>query len=124
MTKPKEYIVNPQATEQMFLDNKFQSKSEFYSLRESLYENYTIKLILLIAKDDYFMITNVVDDGGSTYAPFYNTELKNKNLVAEEVIDNYNKIMDRLVKRGLLKPVKVNPKSSNKEKTNEYTRKN
>ena len=101
MIEPKEYQVKEHITEQQFIDAGFTSKPEYFVIRHSLYKNL-INLILLIDKEDYYHVAKVNDSDGEIYYPFYNPDFRNNNLVAKEVIENYNKFMDKLVKKGII----------------------
>lgn len=56
--------------------------------------------------DDLSLTVTVTDDKGNLYAPFYNPELVENNIVAQETIEEYNKVMDRLSKKKVTTKVK------------------
>jgi len=110
MTEPKEYKLRRSVTPDDLLRVGFVIHNNTYVLKSAVY-NYTNKpktpaIYLVVAiglNDNPIMIHSIVDDGGTTYPPFYNKSQRENNLVYEEVINNYNKIMDDLVNKKILK---------------------
>ena len=83
-----------------FITNGFRNRNGYVSDTCYLYEDY-IRLILMIDESGY-MIPSVTCEDGETYGPFHNPDLRYNNLVYNEVAKNYNKYMDKLVKKKLL----------------------
>lgn len=100
MIEPKEYKIRENVTDRQLKENGFFSRIDYYCIKHSLYENL-INLTVLVDKEDHYMVINVTDNAGNTYAPFYNPDARHDNLVAENVIKNYNKFMDGMVKKGI-----------------------
>ena len=112
MTKPKEYRIRSGVRKNDLLNAGFILKGSSYILKTPLCkymngENPAIFLIVVIslkfAEDKPMMAYSIVNDDGGTYPPFYNEMQRENNLVYEEVVNNYNDIMDRLVERNILK---------------------
>lgn len=101
MSIPRKYKVRNDVTESHYKENKFIFYNEHYTFISALYKNL-IFLRLMINKEDKWMAANVSYKNGETYAPFYNPDLRHDNLVAEIVIDEYNEVMDGLIKAGIL----------------------
>lgn len=110
--KTNTYFKRKDVSERLLKQNGFRKKEGCYTTKVTLYETY-IRLILTIDSDTRFIETEVVDDKGELYAPFYNSEDNCNNLVLKEVIANYNKVMDWFVSQGIL--MKIN-NVSNAEK--------
>lgn len=110
--KTNTYFKKKDVSERLLKQNGFRKKEGRYTTKVSLYETY-IRLILTIDSDTQFIETEVIDDKGELYAPFYNSEDNCNNLVLKEVIANYNKVMDWFVSQGILR--KTN-NASNTEK--------
>lgn len=96
-----------------FITNGFRNRNGYVSDTCYLYEDY-IRLILMIDESGY-MIPSVTCEDGETYGPFHNPDLRYNNLVYNEVAKNYNKYMDKLVKKKLLVKEEDKP-MGNKEK--------
>ena len=112
MTKPKEYRVRSSVRENDLLKAGFILRGTSYVLKSPLCnymhgENPAIFLVVVIstkfADGKPMMAYSIVNDDGVTYPPFYNEMQRENNLVYEEVVNNYNDIMDRLVERNILK---------------------
>lgn len=95
------YLRKKEVSEKLLKQNGFRKREGRYITKIALYETY-IRLILAIDSDTRFIETEVIDDKGNLYTPFYNSEDNCNNLVLKEVIANYNKVMDWLVSRGIL----------------------
>lgn len=76
------------------------SNSTYVYLRLSVDLNAEIKLGV-----------SVETVSGEFYAPFYNEDYRNQNLVYEKVVENYYNVMDGLVKRKILNVVKEKKKN-------------
>lgn len=100
MVKPKEYKINENITEKE-LSCHFFNRYDCYTYKKELYPGY-IYLYLSIDKEDMYMNIQVSDNNGNIYVPFYNPDQRYNNLVYIEVVKNYNKYMDKLVKDGIL----------------------
>lgn len=115
MIEPKEYYVPDGVTEREFISAGFRSYTDHYTINKYLYKDL-IRLNILIDKSDGYIVINVTNENSDTYVPFYNPETRHDNLVYEEVVKNFNKFMDSLVKKKVLK-VKRKRKRKVKEKT-------
>ena len=108
--KPNKYSVNLEnVTYTKLIQNGFRLKNEYFTRTYPLCNNF-IKLVVMIELGDKYLSVSVIDDSGNLYAPFYNPDEHPNNLVAEQVIKNYNKIMDKLVQKGILLEVKEEKK--------------
>lgn len=99
--KVNKYDLNDKVNESILTENKFRKVRGHYTRTYYVYNNF-IKLSIMIDLEDMYIGTTVSDVSGGLYAPFYNNEVKN-NRVAHEVIRNYNKIMNELVSKNILK---------------------
>lgn len=120
MIKPKQYRVNPEVTEKKLLHNKFVSNLDYYSYKTSLYGNY-IFLGLYIGKDLY-LVVNVHDNNGYTYAPFYNPDDRHNNNVYNQVVKKYTSIMHNFVKSGILEECEEEVETMNVLGNNTYVK--
>ena len=112
MQEPKKYLPNSNANQKDFTKAWFSDKEDCYFRKYNVYGNY-VKLILKFDKEvPHWYSESVVDDGGELYFPFYNKENWKNNLVCQEVIKNYNAIMDDLVKKNILIHDESNPNSN------------
>lgn len=111
-TKPKEYRLRNSVRKSDLLKAGFILQGSSYVLKTPLCkymngENTAIFLIVAISlkfsEDKPMMAYSIVTDDGYTYPPFYNEMQRENNLVYEEVVNNYNDIMDRLIERNILK---------------------
>lgn len=102
---PNEYEVNSTARRKTLISNGFVERDDYYKTTKQLYGNH-IRLILLIGKDMESIVINVQDNNGEIYAPFYNPDLRHNNLVCDKVIATYNKLMDKLCAKNILKRTK------------------
>lgn len=113
MVRKNEYTLNNRANESALKKYGFRRENgDCYTLKHFLYEKY-ISLNVIVMLDNRTLSTMVSTDTGSLYAPFYNSELVENNLVAQDAIKEYNKVMDRLVKKKIA--VKVENESKPKE---------
>ena len=103
------YSLNLTATKDDLIAAGFVERFGVFNLKESLYGRGAINLIINIDQGSFMNIA-VVDPVGNTYAPFLNTDLQHNNLVCDKVIKQYNKIMDGLVKKKIVKKIKEKPK--------------
>lgn len=103
MIEPKNYKVKYTKKDEIFLDVGFNNNYSYYVFNKPLYKN-VISLKIFINKEDHHMIVHVLS-GDNYYAPFYNPNERHNNLVCEKVIKNYNNIMDKLVRKGILEYV-------------------
>ena len=99
--KVNKYDLNEKVNENILTENKFRKIRDHYSRTYYVYNNF-IKLSIMIDLENMYIGTAVFDASGGLYAPFYNNEAEN-NIVAQEVIRNYNKIMNELVSKNILK---------------------
>ena len=83
-----------------FVSNGFSNMNGYVSRTTYLYET---SIILILCIGDDMIMPNVRCDDGDYYTPFYNPDLRHHNLVFDEVAKNYNKFMDSLVDKGLLR---------------------
>lgn len=113
MVRKNEYTLNKKANESVLKKCGFRKEhGDCYTLKHFLYEKY-VSLNILVMLDDLSLTVTVTDDKGNLYAPFYNPELVENNMVAQETIEEYNKVMDRLVKKKIA--IKVKNESKPKE---------
>lgn len=101
----KQYALNLAATKEELISAGFIERFGVFNLKQPLYGRGAINLIINIEQGS-FMNISVVDPVGNTYAPFLNPDLQHNNLVCDKVIHQYNKIMDGLVKKKIIKKVK------------------
>lgn len=101
MINPKEYKLRNDVTEEKLVSNNFKIRSSYYKFTYYLYDNL-ILLELTIDKEDNFLSVNVEYSNGNSFDPFYNQELRVNNRLSDEVIKNYNNVMDNLVNFGIL----------------------
>ena len=100
--KVNKYDLNEKVNENILTENKFRKIRDHYSRTYYVYNNF-IKLSIMIDLEDMYVGTTVSDASGGLYAPFYNNNEVENNIVAQEVIRNYNKIMNELVCKNILK---------------------
>ena len=120
MIKPKQYRVNPEVTEKKLLLNKFVNNLDYYSYKTPLY-GYYIFLNLYIDKDLY-LVVNVHDNNGCTYAPFYNPNDRHNNNVYNQVIKKYTNVMDKFVENGIFEEDNDEVKTMNVIGANTYVK--
>lgn len=107
IVEPKKYKVKDGVTKKQLMKNSFiyswgnAVKNGTFKFKRSLYGN-TIYLVLFIDEEDMHLGVNIQDYDGETFAPFYNPDDRYNNLVYLQVVNNYNNIMDRLVKKNIL----------------------
>lgn len=94
-----------------FVSNGFSNMNGYVSRTTYLYET---SIILILCIGDDMIMPNVRCDDGDYYTPFYNPDLRHHNLVFDEVARNYNKFMDSLVDKGLLR------RKEDKKVTNDF----
>ena len=85
-----------------------------FTLHKNLYGNY-VTLHALADVNDFSISFLINDEKNELYAPFYNPDENKNNLVAEEVVDNYNKFVRHLIKKKIITTEK---KKINNEKKN------
>lgn len=113
MVRKNEYTLNKKVNESVLKKCGFRKEhGDCYTLKHFLYEKY-VSLNILVMLDDLSLTVTVTDDKGNLYAPFYNPELVENNMVAQETIEEYNKVMDRLSKKKVT--TKVKDMSNNKD---------
>ena len=106
MVRKNEYTLNKKVNESVLKKCGFRKEhGDCYTLKHFLYEKY-VSLNILVMLDDLSLTVTVTDDKGNLYAPFYNPELVENNIVAQETIEEYNKVMDRLSKKKVTTKVK------------------
>lgn len=98
---PKTYKPNIKTSDKKYIKNGFIRRNNGYVLTKYLYKNI-IKMVLYISPDENYLNTEMLHND-HLFAPFYNPDDRHDNLVYDEVIKKYNKYMDRLVKKGLIK---------------------
>ena len=98
---PKLYEVSDDIDEELLLQNGFKKHLDYYSYSKVIQKFFQIKLNIYINEEDRYLIPIVLDNNG-TYAPFYNPEFRYNNKVCNDVIIEYNKFMDSLVKKKIL----------------------
>ena len=103
------YVLNLAASRDDLIAVGFVEKFGVFNLKQSLYGRGAINLIINIDQGSFMNIA-VADPVGNTYAPFLNPDLQHNNLVCDKVIKQYNKIMDGLVKKKIVKKIKEKPK--------------
>ena len=104
MIEPINFIVNENATEELFVDCGFISKPNHYYVTKNLYDNI-ISAQITIDKEDNFVSVNVVYDNGNPFAPFYNPSDRGNNKLYKKVVKTYNKYIKNLIEIGLLSEV-------------------
>ena len=97
---PKNYIGNENMSEKAYVKAGFYSKPNTYDMSFYLYKNI-VKVSISINKEN-FEISVDVTHNDNMFAPFYNPDDRHNNLVYEKSIEEYNKQMDKLVKKGVL----------------------
>lgn len=99
---PKKYVVNKKVWESTLLKNGFAKNENVYQIQKYLYEEIIILTVIIDFEEKHLAI-NVCDDKDNLYAPFYDPEVRKNNLVADRVINNYNRFMNELVDKKILK---------------------
>lgn len=113
MTKPKDYKIRSNVHVSDLLKSGFVLRGSSYVLKTPLYwftnDKKTPAIFLVVAvslnglNGRPIYISSIVTDDGVTYPPFYNEMQRENNLVYEEVVNNYNSIMDQLIEKNILK---------------------
>ena len=103
------YVLNLAASRDDLISAGFVERFGMFNLKQSLYGRGAINLIINIDQGS-FMNISVVDPVGNAYPPFLNPDLRHNNLVCDKVIKQYNKIMDGLAKKKIVKKIKEKPK--------------
>lgn len=101
----KQYTLNLAATKDDLIAAGFTERFGVFNLKQPVYGRGAINLIINIDQGSFMNIA-VVDPVGNTYAPFLNPDLQHNNLVCDKVIRQYNKIMDGLAKKKVIKRIK------------------
>lgn len=120
MIEPKQYRVNPEVTEKKLLHNKFVHNLDYYSYKTPLYGNYIF--LHLYIDNDLYLVVNVHDNNGYTYAPFYNPDNRHNNNVYNQVVKKYTSIMHNFVKRGILEECEKEVETMNVLENNTYVK--
>ena len=111
---PKKYVVNKKVWESTLLKNGFAKNENVYQIQKYLYKEIIILTVIINFEEKHLAI-NVCYNNDNLYAPFYDPDVRRNNIVADRVIDNYNRFMDELVKKKILKHHKVNDLHNNGE---------
>lgn len=101
----KQYALNLAATKDDLIAAGFTERFGVFNLKKPVYGRGAINLIINIDQG-IFMNIAVADPVGNTYAPFLNPDLQHNNLVCDKVIHQYNKIMDGLAKKKIVKRIR------------------
>ena len=101
----KQYTLNPAATKDDLIAAGFAERFGVFNLKKPVYGRGAINLIINIDQGSFMNIA-VVDPVGNTYAPFLNPDLQHNNLVCDKVIHQYNKTMDGLAKKKIVKRIR------------------
>lgn len=112
----KKYIVNRKLWESTLSKNGFTKKNNSYIIQKYLFKEIITLTVMIDFEEKHLAIT-VCDDNDNLYAPFYNPEYRENNIVAERVIKNYNSFMDELVNKHILKHYKVDNTNKHTGKT-------
>ena len=105
----KQYALNLAATKDDLIAAGFTERFGVFNLKKPVYGRGAINLIINIDQGSFMNIA-VVDPVGNTYAPFLNPDLQHNNLVCDKVIHQYNKIMDGLAKKKIVKRIREEQK--------------
>jgi hypothetical protein len=118
---PKNYELATPIIPEKLLNAGFEPRDPVtYIFKKTLckYSNNNIPFVLLkitILSNRLSYVVTRLD--GSTYAPFYNPDQQHHNLVYDSVVKEFNKVMDGLVKKGVLihkRKLKYGKRRSNK----------
>ena len=99
--EPKKYKPNNKTSDKKYIKNGFTRRNNGYVLTKYLYKNI-IKMVLYISPDENYLNTEMLHND-HLFAPFYNPDDRHDNLVYDEVVKKYNKYMDKLARKGLIK---------------------
>jgi len=117
MIEPKDYVFNPDVVINVALKAGFELFENNLSYRKVLYRcddtNVPYVELRILIENMGRTVINVVCNGGDTYFPFVNPELRHDNLVYEKVVTAYHNEMEKLVRKKILKHVK--PKHKEKK---------
>lgn len=109
MVNLKDYIVNDSVTENIFTENGFRKSDGFYEITKSLMRNYVTMRLRI---DDDTINPDVRTTDGTYFTAFYDPSQRKNNRLYTTVAKNYNKFMDGLVKKGILREKEEIPASA------------
>jgi len=110
MIEPIQFSIDENVTAKMLLKNGFMQHDNSYIYKKCLYyfDNtkapyVTFKMTAFFADGEPYMMYSITRDDGCCYPAFYDTTVRHDNKVYEKIVEEYNKIVSRMIDNEILK---------------------